>query len=50
MNMEPEVQRPTIELVARKANVSKTTISRFLNVHYEYMSKETQSRIQKVIE
>ncbi len=48
--MEPEVQRPTIELVARKANVSKTTISRFLNGRYEYMSKETQSRIQKVIE
>lgn len=39
----------TIDYVAQKAGVSKTTISRYINGHYEYMSQETRERIQKVI-
>lgn len=40
----------TINEVAAKAKVSKTTISRYLNGKYEYMSAETKERIEKVIE
>ncbi|HHW56148.1 LacI family DNA-binding transcriptional regulator [Thermoanaerobacter thermohydrosulfuricus] len=40
----------TIDYVAQKAGVSKTTISRYINGHYEYMSSETRERIKKVIE
>lgn len=40
----------TIEEVAKKANVSKTTISRYINGKFEYMSEETRKRIQEVIE
>jgi len=40
----------TINEVAAKAKVSKTTISRYLNGKYEYMSVETKERIEKVIE
>ena len=40
----------TINEVAAKAAVSKTTISRYLNGKYEYMSVETKERIKKVIE
>ncbi len=39
----------TINEVATKAKVSKTTISRYLNKKYEYMSIETRERIEKVI-
>ncbi|WP_083511783.1 LacI family DNA-binding transcriptional regulator [Alicyclobacillus acidiphilus] len=43
-------QRPTIDLVARQANVSKTTVSRFLNGKFEFMSEETRRRIQRVVD
>ncbi|ROR28263.1 LacI family transcriptional regulator [Mobilisporobacter senegalensis] len=40
----------TIDDVAEKAKVSKTTISRYINGKYEYMSETTRETIQKVIE
>ncbi|AEF18152.1 transcriptional regulator, LacI family [Thermoanaerobacterium xylanolyticum LX-11] len=40
----------TIDYVAKKAGVSKTTISRFLNGRFEYMSDATRENIKKVIE
>lgn len=40
----------TIVDIAQLAGVSKTTVSRFLNGKYEYMSKDTRTRIAKVIE
>lgn len=40
----------TINDVAKAANVSKTTISRYLNGKFEYMSQDTRKRIQSVIE
>lgn len=40
----------TIEDVAKKTGVSKTTISRYLNGKYEFMSKETRERIEHVID
>lgn len=40
----------TIDLVAKTARVSKTTVSRFLNGKFDSMSAETRDRIQKVIE
>jgi LacI family kdg operon repressor len=40
----------TIDYVAKRAGVSKTTISRFLNGRYEYMSDATRENIKKVIE
>ncbi|KUO97099.1 LacI family DNA-binding transcriptional regulator [Ferroacidibacillus organovorans] len=43
-------KRITIQDVARAANVSVTTVSRFLNARYEAMSKETKLRIEQVIE
>lgn len=39
----------TIEDVAKKAGVSKSTISQFLNERFDYMSEETQLKIEKVI-
>lgn len=42
--------KSTIGDVAKKAKVSKTTVSRYLNGKYEYMSKKTKDTIQKVIE
>lgn len=43
-------QRVTIVDVAQAAGVSKTTISRYINGKYEYMSEESRERIGKVIE
>lgn len=40
----------TIEDIAQLANVSKTTVSRYLNGKYEYMSAETQEVIRSTIE
>lgn len=39
----------TIAQVAAAANVSRTTISRYLNGKYDYMSYETRERIQDII-
>ncbi|MEH7248158.1 LacI family DNA-binding transcriptional regulator [Neobacillus niacini] len=40
----------TILDIAKSVGVSKTTISRYLNGKYEYMSADTRERIKKVIE
>lgn len=40
----------TIGDVAKQVGVSKTTVSRYLNGKYEFMSAESQKRIQAVIE
>ena len=43
-------KKVTIVDVAAKAGVSKTTISRYLNGKFEYMSEESRQRIADVIE
>ena len=43
-------EKITIKMVSEKAKVSKTTVSRFLNGKYEFMSAETKKRIQEVID
>jgi DNA-binding LacI/PurR family transcriptional regulator len=40
----------TIEVVAKKAGVSKTTVSRILNGNYEHTTEETKNRILSVIQ
>ncbi|WP_375168028.1 LacI family DNA-binding transcriptional regulator [Sneathia vaginalis] len=40
----------TINDIAKLANVSKTTVSRFLNGKYEFMSSDTRKRIQEIID
>lgn len=40
----------TIDDIAKHAEVSKTTVSRFINGRFEFMSEETRGRIQAVIE
>lgn len=42
-------KKATISDVAREVGVSKTTISRYLNGNFEYMSAETRKRIEEVI-
>lgn len=39
----------TIGDIAKSAGVSKTTVSRYLNGKYEYMSEETRDRIESII-
>lgn len=48
--MKIQSNKLTILDIARAANVSKTTISRYINGKYEYMSGETKKRIEQVIE
>ncbi|AET57900.1 LacI family DNA-binding transcriptional regulator [Paenibacillus terrae] len=43
------MKKPTIEDVAQKAGVSKSTVSQFLNKRYKYMSEQTRDRISEVI-
>lgn len=45
-----KADKPTIGEVAHLARVSKTTVSRYLNGRFEFMSSETRKRIQAVIE
>lgn len=42
-------KKVTINDIARISNVSRTTISRYLNGKYENMSQETRQRIEQVI-
>ncbi|WP_121660765.1 LacI family DNA-binding transcriptional regulator [Metabacillus litoralis] len=40
----------TISDVAKQANVSKSTVSQYLNKRYDYMSEKTKERISQAIE
>lgn len=40
----------TMADVAKKANVSKSTVSQFINERYEFMSAQTKERIKKAVE
>lgn len=42
--------RVTIDDVARLARVSKSTVSRVMNGHYEHVSEETRRRVQDAIQ
>ncbi|WP_240371656.1 LacI family DNA-binding transcriptional regulator [Anoxybacteroides rupiense] len=44
------MQKITMADVAKAANVSKSTVSQYLNKRYEYMSEETKKRIAQAIE
>nr|WP_255571985.1 LacI family DNA-binding transcriptional regulator [Anoxybacillus sp. ST70] len=44
------VRKVTMADVAKLANVSKSTVSQYLNKRYEYMSEETKRRIAEAIE
>lgn len=43
------LKQPTISDVAEAAEVSKTTLSRYLNHNYSHMSAKTKDRIEQVI-
>lgn len=45
-----QTEHVTIDIVSKKAGVSKTTVSRYLNGKFEHMSKKTRDRIKAVIE
>ncbi|QUW21338.1 substrate-binding domain-containing protein [Sporosarcina sp. Marseille-Q4063] len=44
------MKKVTIDDVAKKARISKSTVSQYLNKRYEYMSVETRERIKETIE
>lgn len=44
------MRKVTISDVAQKAEVSRSTVSQYLNGRFDYMGKETRERIQHVIE
>ena len=44
------MKKVTLADVAEKANVSKTTVSNYINNKYDSMSKETKKKIKNVIE
>lgn len=44
-----DTKQITIKDIAKEANVSGTTVSRYLNGKFEYMSEETRNTIEKVI-
>ncbi len=43
------MKRVTIADVANHANVSKSTVSQYINKRYDYMGEETKERIEKTI-
>ena len=43
------IKKATISDIVSAAGVSKTTVSRYLNGHYEFMSGKTRERIEQVI-
>ena len=43
------VKKATISDIVRLTGVSKTTVSRFLNGRYEFMSEETRQRIEQAV-
>ncbi len=43
-------KRFTITDIAKSAGVSKTTVSRYINGKFEYMSEETRERIESIIQ
>lgn len=43
------MKRVTIKDVAEHANVSKSTVSQFLNKRFDYMSQDTRERIEQAI-
>lgn len=44
------MKKITMQDVANKAGVSKSTVSQFINNRYEYMAKETKNRIEEAIQ
>jgi LacI family kdg operon repressor len=46
---EIKMKRITMQDVARLANVSKSTVSQYLNKRYDYMGEETKQRIENAI-
>lgn len=49
MKMRLDNRNITIADIAKGAGVSKTTVSRYINGKYEYMSEETRKRIEAII-
>ena len=43
------MKRVTIADVAREANVSKSTVSQYMNKRYEYMAENTKDRIEEAV-
>ncbi len=44
------MKKATIADVAKLANVSKSTVSQYLNKRYEYMGEETRKKIEEAIQ
>lgn len=44
------MKRVTMSDVAKKANVSKSTVSQYVNNRFEYMSEDTKQKIKEVID
>ncbi|MGO4889184.1 LacI family DNA-binding transcriptional regulator [Anaerobacillus sp. MEB173] len=44
------MRKVTITDVAKKANVSKSTVSQYLNKRFDYMAEKTKERIEQAIE
>ena len=47
--MQLETKKTTIVDIAKLAGVSKTTVSRYINGHSEFMSSETAERLEQII-